>query len=418
MSGDEQAYVSRGLGIYSLARGLLLHGNIRVIAFTSLLTGVYVSVLTAVLQPFAVLGLGAGLFTLGLLQSVGGRPSGLASSLVQPFAGYLADTIGRKRLIVAGSAVSICSMLSFLEAALSHSLAALALGFVLFGLSLMSSPATQATIAESVAMDPAKMATAFSVVFFFGQIPGVFAAVGGFIADSLGYYVIFGAAALLESANLVLLLKLLKETGESRPLRDSGRRRRFSLRGAVHLPPSQLRIFAPFAMDAFSYGLAGSIIYGVWAKRFGFTNSDIGLIVATLSVSTLVFQYPATRFLRRVGPRTSLVFSEALTVVVMSGWLVSTSLPVFILLAVVFGVSVATWVPALYSMIMSSAPPEERGSVGGKLAAFRGLIAVPAPIIGGYLFSAFGYYLPVALGLFGEVLTTMALLKLLPRGEP
>lgn len=409
--------MSRGLGISSLAGGLLLHGNIRVIALTSLLTGLYVGMLNTVLQPFAVKGLVVGLFTLGILQSVGGRPSGLASSLVQPFAGYLADTIGRKQLIVAGSAVAICSMLSFLEAALSHSLAALALGYVLFGLSLMSSPATQATVAESVAMDPVKMGTAFSVVFFFTQVPGAFAAIaGGFIADSLGYYVIFAAAALLESANLVVLVKLLKETGKGRTLRDPKQKRRFSLRRAVHLPPGLLRIFTPFAMDAFSYGLAGSIIYGVWVKRFGFTNSDVGLIVGTLALSTVVSQYPAARFLRRVGPRKSLVFSEFLTVVVMLGWLVSASLPVFILLAMVFGASVATWVPALNSMIMSSAPPEERGSVGGKLAAFRGLIAAPAPIIGGYLFSAYGYYLPVALGFFGEVLTTIALLKLLPKG--
>jgi hypothetical protein len=52
--------------------------------------------------------------------------------------------------------------------------------------------------------------------------------------------------------------------------------------------------------------------------------------------------------------------------------------------------------------------------VSGKLAAFRGLIGFPAPIIGGLLFSAFGYYIPVSLSLVGEAFTTVAILKLLP----
>ncbi len=409
--------MSRGLGsISTLAKGLLLHGNIRVLAIASLVTGLYVSMLNTILQPF-VLSLAFGLPVLGILQSVGGRPSGLASSLVQPFAGHFADLVGRKLFIVAGSAVAICSMVSFLMAALTHSLLPLALGYFLFGLSLLSSPATQAMIAESVAMDPGKVNVAFSVVFFFTQVPGAFASfAGGFLADSLGYYVIFGAAALLESANLLVLMTLLKETGQTRKVGDgTAPRSRFSLRQAVRLPPGFLRIFTPFAMDAFSYGIAGSIIYGMWVKLYGFSNGEIGLIVGTLSISIVVSQYPAARFLLRVGPRKSLAFSEFLTVLVMLGWLAGSSLPVFIILSVVFGASVATWVPALNSLLMSGAPTEERGSVGGKLAAFRGLIAVPAPIIGGLLFNAYGYSLPVALGLVGEVLTTLAILRLLPK---
>jgi sugar phosphate permease len=168
-------------------------------------------------------------------------------------------------------------------------------------------------------------------------------------------------------------------------------------------------------MDAFSYGIAGSIIYGMWVRQFGYSSGDIGVIVGTLSVSTVVCQYPATKFLRMVGTRRCLAFSEFLTVVVMIGWATTGSLLVFILLSLVFGVSIATWVPALQSFLMTNAPPEERGSVGGKLAAVRGLIASPAPIIGSLLFNSYGYYLPVTLGLIGEAFTTLAILRLLPK---
>jgi MFS family permease len=399
-----------------LARGLLIHGNVRVLAVTSLVTGAYLSVLNAILQPFVVQNLGFSVAVLGVMVSIGARPSGLASSIVQPFAGHFADLVGRKVLIVSGSAVAIASMVSFLLAATTHSLLPLAACYFLFGLSLLNSPATQAMIAESVAMDPGKVDVAFSVVFFFTQLPGAFIPfAAGYLASSFGYLVIFGAAAVLESANLVVLTAKLRETRQHPRLGDQAQpKNAFSLRQAVRLPPGFLRIFAPFAMDAFSFGLAGSIIYGIWVTRFRFSPGDIGLIVGALSVSIVVSQYPATTLLLRFGPRKSLAFSEALTVVVLLGWLVTISLPVFIVLAVVFGVSVSTLVPAQSSLLMTRAPPEERGSVGGKLAAFRGLVAVPAPILGGFLFSAFGYYVPVALSLVGEAFTIIAILELLP----
>ncbi len=372
--------------------------------------------MNTVLQPFVVLSLGFGLPVLGILQSVGGRPSGLASSLVQPFAGHLADLVGRKLLVVTGSAVAISSMVSFLAAALTHNLAALAIGYFLFGLSLLNSPASQAMIAESVLLDQEKVNVAFSVVFFLTALPGAFIPfAAGFIADSFGYYVIFAVAALLESANLFILISQLKETG---PTRSKGTQLSpwsgFSFRELVRLPPGFLSIFIPFAMDAFSFGIGGALIYGMWVKHFGFSSGDIGIIVGALSVSVVICQYPATRFLLRVGPKKSLAFSEFLTVVVMLGWMIGVSVPFFILLAIVFGASVATWVPAFQSLLMSSAPPEQRGSIGGKLAAFRGLAAVPAPIIGGFLFNAYGYVLPVTLGMIGEIFTIVAILRLLP----
>ena len=199
--------------IFTLARGLLLHGNIRVLAFTSMMTGIYVSMLNTVLQPFVVDDLGFVVPILGILVALGGRPSGLASSIVQPFAGHLADLLGRRLLIVVGSAVGICSMVSFLLAAAMHSLLPLSVGYILFGVSLLGNPAAQAMIAETVAMDPAKVNIAFSIVFFFTQLPGAFIPfAAGYLVFSLGFVVIFATAGLFESANLLILITQTRET--------------------------------------------------------------------------------------------------------------------------------------------------------------------------------------------------------------
>jgi len=405
-----------GGSVFALGRGLLLHGNIRVLAATSMVTGIYISLLNTILQPFVVRDLGFSVGILGALVAIGARPTGLASSVVQPFAGHLADLLGRKLLVAAGSVVGISSMVSFLIAALTHDLLPLSLGYFLLGLSLLGYPASQAMIAESAAMDPAKLNVAFSVVFFFTQLPGAFVPfAAGYLASSLGYLILFGAAALLESINLLVLIAKLKETRARRTAGDGMLQSGFSMRRALLLPPGFLRLFTPFAMDAFSYGLGGSIIFGMWTKQFGFTPGDIGLIFGVLSLSVVGSQYPATRLLLKAGTRRTLAFSEFLTVVVMAGWLLTSSIPVYLVLAVVFGTSVALWVPALSSLLMVASPVEERGSVSGKLALFRGLVSVPAPILGGLLFNAYGYYLPVLLGLLGEVLTTAAILRLIPK---
>ncbi len=401
-------------GASGFVKGAGFQGNVRVLAITAMSTGAYVTMLNALLQPFIVEYLGFGVFILGILVAVGGRPTGLASSIIQPFAGYLADTLGRKPLIALGSAVGIGSMVSFLLAATTHDLAAVVVGYLLFGLALLGYPATQASIAESVQMDTRRVQVAFSVVFFFTYLPGVVApAAGGYIATTVGYATLFAAAALLESANLTIFIVALRETQP--PKAGNYVSASPSFWHAIRVPRGLLRIYAPFAMDAFSFGLGGSIVYGMWSSAFGFSASVIGLIASTLSASTVVSQYVATRILLRFGARRTLAFSELLTVVVLAGWIATPTLPALLALAVVFGFSVSTWLPSLSSLLMAAAPVEERGSVAGKLAAFRGLVGAPAPFIGGVLFAAFGYYLPVTLSLIGESITVVALLKLLPR---
>src|SRR2546426_1609567 len=109
--------MSRGIGsLYRYSSGLLMHGNVRVLALTGLLTGTYVSMLNTALQPFA-LSLGLGLTSLGFMQALGNRVGGFSGAIIQPFAGRLADTHGRRQIIIGGRPRSNFSMASFLSAA-------------------------------------------------------------------------------------------------------------------------------------------------------------------------------------------------------------------------------------------------------------------------------------------------------------
>ncbi len=405
--------MSRNTGsILSVSRALLLDRNVRTIALTSLISGVYIGMLNTLLQPFTV-GLGLGIATLGILQAMGNRFSGLISSLIQPLAGHYADIYGRKVVVLAGSAMTIVSMAFFLLAAVTHNPAAVLAAYLLYGLSALSSPASQAMVAESVNLEPSRMQVAFSAVFLLGTASGaIMSFAAGPLVDTVGYFSIFAIAAVLESVDLSLYLKELRETMTG-PDPVAGAES-FSFRKALALPKGFSGLFATFAMDSFAFGITTTIIYGILVTQFSYSLDVISLLVGTVSIATILAQYPATKLLLRVGPVRSLAISELFGCLMMGGWALSHSIPAFFVFSIVFGISVATWVPAQQSLLMARSPAGERGSLGGKLAVYRGLVAFPAPIIGGFLYQTLGYQAPILASLLVAAVTVVMIVKLLP----
>ena len=400
-----------------MSRALLADRNIRVLSITGLVSGVYIGMLNGVLQLFPA-SLGFGVAALGILQAVGNRFSGVAASIAQPVAGHLSDIYGRKVMIVVGSATTILSMALFLAAALTANWACLFGAFFIYGVSVLGSPASQAIVAESVGLDTSKMNVAYSLVFLLSSIPGVVTPyLAGAVADRYGYVVIFLAAALLESVDLFLYAKELYETRSTPGHGGASQPGKFSFRQSFRIPRGSWGYFVALAMDAFAFSVSASIIYALIQAKFGYSDSQIGIIVSVLSLAIILLQYPATRLLLALGGRRTIAVSEALGAVLMAGWAVAGSFPEFLLLSVVFGASVSTWVPGVQSLIMMNSPEHERGGIGGKVAAVRGLVAFPAPILGGFLYQSLGYEAPNLASLIGTVITVGLLLKFVPEGQ-
>ena len=404
---------SKGGGLLGLSWDLLRDRNIRVLAVTGLISGVYIGMLNGVLQLFPAT-LGFGVATLGILQAVGNRFAGISAAIAQPIAGHLSDIYGRKVMVAVGSATTILSMGLFIVAAVTASWWSLFGAFFVYGVSVLGSPASQAMVAESVAMDTSKMNVAYSVVFLLSSIPGVVTPyLAGSVADSYGYVAIFLSAALLESVDLSLYVRELYETrpvAKESPVASSG----FSLRQSFKIPRGSWGYFGALAMDAFTFGITTNIIYAMIQAKFVYSDAQIGIIVGATALATIVAQYPATKLLLALGGRRTIAFSEALGTVLMVGWAVAGSFPAFLLLSILFGASISTWVPAVQSIVMANSPAHERGGIGGKVAAVRGLVAFPAPILGGLLYQAYGYEAPLVASAVGTVVTVGLLLKYLP----
>lgn len=400
-------------GILGLSRALLLNRNIRAIAITGLISGIYIGMLNFALQLFP-LSIGLSVPAIGILMALGNRFSGVTATLIQPLAGHYSDLHSRKQSILLGSGTTVASMLCFAWAALISNGYLVLVAFLLYGISILGSPATQAMVAESVEMDPHKMDVAYSLTFFLGTIPGVLSPyLAGSMAGSYGYIVVFAAAALLECVDLYLYWRGLSETTHATSP-DADRGAKFSLREAFTFPRSAWGLYGALAADAFAFGITTNIIYAMAQDRFRFSDAEIGLLVSVFYLAMLASQLPATRLLITLGPKKTLVLSEATGTVLMAGWALSSSLPEFLVLSVLFGTSVTTWVPGVSSLLMTHAPPKTRGGVGGRVAAFRGLVAAPAPIIGGYLYQYFGYDTPILASMLGTVVCVALMIRYLP----
>ena len=400
-------------GIFRLSRSLLLNRNIRVIAVTGLISGIYLGMLNFALQLFP-LTIGLGVPAIGILMALGNRFSGATATIIQPLAGHHSDLHSRRQSILLGSATTIASMVCFAGAAFASNGYLVLAAFLLYGVSVLGSPASQAMVAESVAMDTHKMDVAYSVIFFLGTVPGVVSPyLAGSIADTYGYFVIFAAAAVLECVDLYLYWRELTETPHTVNT-EPGQGERFSFREAFTFPRSSWGLYGALATDAFAFGITTNIIYAMAQNQFHFSAPDIGLLVAVFYLAMIASQFPATRLLILLGPKRTLILSESIGTVLMAGWVLSNSLPEFMVLSILFGVSVTTWVPGVSSLLMTHSPPKTRGGVWGRVAAFRGLVAAPAPIIGGYLYQYFGYSIPILASLVGTVVCVVLMLRYLP----
>lgn len=381
--------------------------NLRVVAITAFLAGLFSSMTRAVWQPF-VLSLGAPMSTLGLLESLGGW-RGVVTALIQPIGGWLSDRLGRKPLLALGSLLGLLAVSFYVLAAVTGDWRWLLPGVILLGATLAYRPAEGSLVAESA--QASRRGMAYSLLMVAWIAPGVFApALGGFVADRWGFTPVFLLRLGLESVRLLLIVWLLRETlGHV-----NGGGSVSGLKGALVrmvVPPRKLRGFYwAMAMDSFVWGLGSALLFGMLSQTYGFTTFQLGLMSGLLSVVWTLSQLPIGRLIDHYGCKPSLMLSEVIGILVVGGWLFSTSFPAFAALHACFGLIAATWAPAQMTLLANSVPERRRGEEIGRLAAFRGLIAFPAPYLGGLLYDHFGFQAPILANLVGVVVALVVIL--------
>ncbi|WP_438350485.1 MFS transporter [Paenibacillus sp. FA6] len=308
----------------------------------------------------------------------------LTQLLFSPLAGRLSDSMGRKKIIVAGMVVFALGEGLFGAVSTTYLLfVARFLGGIGAALIMPSVMAYTAdvTSTEERAKGMGFITAAITTGFIIG--PGI----GGILAE-YGIRVPFYAAAIAGGIAAIITALILPESLPS----DKRKARKPAVKQSLtvqllrsYREPYFLSLIIVFVS---SFGLANyETVFGLFVDhKFGFTPKDIAYIITFGSIAGAVVQ--ATIFgwiLNKFGERNVISFS-----LIMAGVFIFLTLFVhkyWLILVVTFIVFLAMDVlrPAI-STQMSKVAPHQQGYVAGLNSAYTSLGNIAGPIVAGFLF--------------------------------
>jgi MFS family permease len=148
-------------------------------------------------------------------------------------------------------------------------------------------------------------------------------------------------------------------------------------------------------------------------KGYDYTPLMLGILSTVMTGSMVLFQVPVGRYADRVGSAKYLAISQIMACVTIVMILLSKQYEVLILAHALLGISASFWSPAEQAWIAKNVEPNERAQAIGSYSTFRGLLSLPAPFIGGLLFDAYGFNLPMIINLIIALIDIVLILTLI-----
>ena len=360
-----------------------------IVSAISALRGAVFKAWKVIWQPF-VLSLGVSMARLGGLESL----LDLTKIMMMPFLGKASDTYGRRRFIIAQEVLILAAAVLYIYA---ESWRFLFLGVIFTGLSLAVHPVWNTVIAES--SEGKKLGYTYSLVRTITLGLSLIATIAaGHIATSYGFQPVFTVAAVLALLSFLVVVLRLPETIFADITGSVNLRELTGSFMETFRPPRYLwGFYIAMSADLIAFNLGYRLLNGMLSQGYGYTPAMLGLITAANIGTTAVAQIPLGRLVDRIGYVKFLVISQLIASGALATLIVSKSFPVVVTAHIILGISAAFWEPAEWAWIAANVDPERRAQAIGGFSTFKGLIAFPAPFIGGLLFDAFGFDLPIFL---------------------
>jgi len=367
-----------------LLSGLALEGNIRILATQLLVSQIGLGMFAVVWQPY-ILSRGFTIMDLGLVQST----INLATALGLFAWGYLSDRYGRKPVILAATA---CRALSIAALLVSGNPLFLYVFSFLIGFSalwMQSNPARSALVMESVT--GSRRATAYATLLMVSQVVStLMASAGGYLAVAQGYTPIFLVTLVGEAAGIFIMWRGLKETRDPKTQTESV----FSIKDL--LPERELMpLYTILAVIGVGYGIGYSVFYGALVDSLGFTTVELGLMMTVSNLTWALMSVPGGKLSERIGGRKVILISLVMSITTAVGFILFHSLFGLLVFSVTNALDPCLWIPNWVSYLTERIPAGKRSIVFGKLDAYSRILSIPAPWIGGLIYSSYGFNAPL-----------------------
>ena len=375
----------------------------------AMLYGLRENMVRVIWQPF-VLSLGASMPLLGFLESLGGF-WGIVPTAMQPLGGWISDRRGRKPLILVGTALSTLGLMVMVLAGYTGQWVWLLPGIILLGSLAIAIPALDSSVAESTS--PNGRGRAFGLTNTFYALSGVFApALGGFLAQRYGFLSVLVAAVALEGLTFSAVAVVMRDTMKVQERKVLIGKEFVAMVRTLFDPPVRLRRFyITLTFDAIAYGAGYALLYGLLSRAYGFTPFQLGLMASVSSLTWAASQLSFGKMVDKHGTVPFMIFSEMLAVMIMVAWLFVRTFPAFLALHALWGINLAAWMPSFLAWVTNSVSDAERAQEMGRMAAFRGLLAFPAPYLGGLLYDWFGFRGPILFNIIMAVVVIIMFWK-------
>jgi MFS family permease len=343
--------------------------------------------------------LGAGIVQIGLFTTL----SQVIPLLLQILGGWLSDSLGRLRAIAIGSVVGIFVYVPLILATRwEWVLAASALGAVTRSL---IGPSFDAFIADHSA--PENRARLFGITqTLFGVVGVAGPFLGGFLVERVGFKSMLLVAAVLYIAATVIRVSMAREAAKSQataPPKLTFASLRTNLGAMIALIGAgglfTWIMITDGVRDIF-FTMSFSFL-SVYMKDIAqLSVSEIGLMSSIFGIAMMAVMIPAGWLADKMGERVNIAVSFLfLAVSIGTIALVPPASPAWVygLGWVIAGLGVGLATPAYQSLISKAVPQHLRGVAFGLFSTSLGLVSLPAPLIGGYLWDNVSPQLPFLL---------------------
>ena len=321
--------------------------------------------------------------TLGGNETVAGTIVGLftlSAVLVRPWFGNLLDKKGRKAILIIGVSIFLISALAY---NLAFSIITLLSLRVVHGIGWGASTTATGTMASDVipadrrAEGMGYYGIAATIAMSLGP------ALGLFLVKYSSYFVLFTGAAILATLGLVGSFFINYET----PIKHQPDEKAQLVKGVIleksAIPPALVLFFITLTYGGIvSFLPSYADFRGVKNIGVFFTVYALVLLVSRPSIGKLADKYGARKFL---VPGIVLIAAALL----LLAW--ASSLPVFLLVAVVYGLGFGTVQPILNALVISLSPPERRGSANATFAVAMDLGIGLGAVTLGFIAQKMGY---------------------------